>query len=202
MKKVGKGCLLLLTLMMLAYPIGVLAEGSINGSEQAVLNAAAGTFEYQGVQYRASQTYIEQLRSKLSEDGVDLTEEQAEEAINSIYTNISTGVEEGYLVPVNSTKQDQKENQDQTEDKTDKEDKKDTQSEDNEVTNPTVVQSESGRIEIEDESGNVIFQTEPVMKDTGYSMVLLVPLFLILVVMVGVGVYVTYREGFLRRKEE
>lgn len=86
----------LLTMMIptIAY------AGEINAEEQSVLAVACGTFEYKGVIYQATSEYMAEARAKLMQDDVDLTAEQAQEAITSIYANVQTGIEEGYIVPV------------------------------------------------------------------------------------------------------
>ena len=76
--------------------------GEINGNEASVLSAANGTFEYQGKTYVARQEYKDQLAAKMSADDVDLNAEQASEAIAEIYSNVATGVKEGYLQEVSS----------------------------------------------------------------------------------------------------
>lgn len=77
--------------------------GEINGNEASVISAASGTFEYEGKNYVAKQSYIDQLRAKMSADDVDLTAEQASKAIAEIYSNVATGVKEGYLEEVSSS---------------------------------------------------------------------------------------------------
>ena len=74
--------------------------GEINGNEASVISAAQGTFEYEGETYVAKQSYLDQLSAKLSQDDVDLTAQQASEAIAEIYNNVATGVKEGYLEKV------------------------------------------------------------------------------------------------------
>ena len=77
--------------------------GSVNGDEQAVLSAANGQFEKDGIIYAVKTEYINSLRNYLSQDDVDLTAEQAQAAIAEIYANVKTGVESGYLVEVGTS---------------------------------------------------------------------------------------------------
>lgn len=72
--------------------------GDINGNEQAVLDAAEGTFESGGKQYVATDAAKDRIRSYLSQDGVDLTAEQASKAISQAFGNIEMGIAQGYLV--------------------------------------------------------------------------------------------------------
>ncbi|WP_156923026.1 CpsB/CapC family capsule biosynthesis tyrosine phosphatase [Eubacterium xylanophilum] len=80
--------------------ISIFAAGNINSEEERVISAASGSFEYEGVTYKAKAEYLSKLRAKLSEDKVDLDASQASEAIDNIYSNVKTGVDEGYLEPV------------------------------------------------------------------------------------------------------
>ncbi|HBN57610.1 MAG TPA: hypothetical protein DD414_12630 [Lachnospiraceae bacterium] len=73
--------------------------GDINGNEQAVLDAAEGTFESDGKQYVATDAAKDRIRNYLSQDGVDLTAEQASKAISQAFGNIEMGIAQGYLVP-------------------------------------------------------------------------------------------------------
>ncbi len=86
----------------LCTPIAAKA-GGINGNEASVIAAARGTFEYEGETYVAKDSYVAQLQAKLSQDDVDLTAEQASEAIAEIYSNVATGVKEGYLQKVSGS---------------------------------------------------------------------------------------------------
>ncbi len=122
--------------------------GSINGNEASVISAAKSTFEYKGRNYVAKSSYIAQLEAKLSSDDVDLTSEQASEAIGTMYANVATGVEEGYLTEVGSSSsgsnadntddsnkkddKDSKDSKDKKDSKDNKDNKDDADSEDNE----------------------------------------------------------------------
>ena len=84
-------------------PVSVLA-GDINGNEQGVLDYVSGAvFEYEGTSYVAKEVYINQLRTKFMEDGVDLTQKEANNAIMQISVNVKTGVTDGYLQPISSS---------------------------------------------------------------------------------------------------
>ena len=84
-------------------PVSALA-GDINGNEQGVLDYVSGAvFEYDGVSYVVKEGYISQLRAKFMEDGVDLTQKEANNAIMQISANVKTGVKDGYLQPVSGS---------------------------------------------------------------------------------------------------
>lgn len=162
--------------------------GDINGNEQSVLGVVQGTFEYEGVSYKAAPGYIGQASAQLSEDGVDLTAEQAAEAISEIYANVKTGIAEGYIIPTESVEEktasssgstsDKKENTDKSSEKETKKDttkEKDTEKESNKETKkeqekaPIIVNNSAGKIEAIDQDGNSLFVAESIVKDTGFE---------------------------------
>lgn len=98
-------------MIILVMPCEVHA-GDINANEAGVISAAQETFEYEGKTYVAKSEYVNQLIAKLSSDDVDLTAEQASEAIAMIYSNVATGVTKGYIEEV--TPQDTTGQQDET----------------------------------------------------------------------------------------
>lgn len=73
--------------------------GDINGPESSIIGAASGTFTYNGRTYVAGSEYLGMLQAKLAEDGVDLTQAQADELIGQMYASVGSGVNQGYLVP-------------------------------------------------------------------------------------------------------
>ncbi len=90
-------CLLCLLAVGLCLSTQTAKAGEINGNEESVLSAAQGKFEYKGKTYVAKQSYLDQLRNKFMQDDVDLKADEAKEAIAGIYSNVETGVKEGYL---------------------------------------------------------------------------------------------------------
>ena len=107
--------------LVAAQSMTVLA-GGINAYESSVISVACGTFTYNGKTYVAKAAYQAQLQAKLAEDGIDLTQEQANEAISLIYANVETGVVQGYLEEVGgaSEETEESENTDDREKETDK----------------------------------------------------------------------------------
>lgn len=69
----------------------------INANEQRVIDVASGTFEYQGELYTVRPTYLKTLTNKLNEEDIELTSEQADQAVQTIFGNVERGVKEGYL---------------------------------------------------------------------------------------------------------
>lgn len=86
--------------MAILSPSVVVQAGGINGNEAGVISAASGTFTYNGKEYKAGSAYINSLTGYLSADAIDLTAEQASEAIAMMYANVAQGVEQGYLYEV------------------------------------------------------------------------------------------------------
>lgn len=100
-KFVRKNIVMIVVLCMAILSPSVVAQaGGINGNEAGVISAASGTFTYNGKEYKAGSAYINSLTGYLSADAIDLTAEQASEAIAMMYANIAQGVEQGYLYEV------------------------------------------------------------------------------------------------------
>ena len=171
-------CLAVCAAFTLIFSNSALAEGGINGNEARVIAVARGSFEYNGETYVARQSYVDQLIAKLSQEDVDLTAEQADSAISTIYANVETGVVSGYIVKVGSSEDDQikddddgkpgdstnKDDKDRSDEKTP--DKKDEA----ETTNvPEVNENDDGTLTVEDDGGNVVLKLDGVLKNTGFS---------------------------------
>ena len=95
---------LILLLGAVLVPSGSAWAGDINDAEAGVIAVASGTFEYNGKTYRAYSSYINELYARLSKDGVDWTEGQANTAIRYIYNNVAAGLKRGYIYEVGSSK--------------------------------------------------------------------------------------------------
>ena len=97
------GKLILMVLVMcvaMTIPKTIAFAGGINSNEARVIAAASGTFTYNGKEYKAGSAYLNSLTSYLSGDAIDLTAEQADEAISMMYASVGNGVEQGYLYEV------------------------------------------------------------------------------------------------------
>ena len=125
-KRNHTGLFILLGLAVIASilsPKMITFAGGINGNEARVIAAASGTFSYNGKTYQAGTNYINSLTSYLSGDDVDLTAEQADEAISMMYANVAEGVSQGYLYEVGGSSEDT-ETSEELQDSTEKDDKK------------------------------------------------------------------------------
>lgn len=77
--------------------------GSMNGNEASIYSAASGTFDYQGVTYKAAPQYLQQLQEYLCRDDIDLTADEANSAIAEMYASVEQGVMEGYILPIDGS---------------------------------------------------------------------------------------------------
>lgn len=71
--------------------------GALNEYEAEVVKAAKGQFEFDEKLYRVEDEYVDRLVDYLMLDEVDLTAEQRDKAISTMYMNVKKGVDEGYL---------------------------------------------------------------------------------------------------------
>lgn len=91
---------LIIAVIMLNASNDTVYAGSLNRDEQSLVEALQGTFEYEGVTYKVSSAYVNQVIVYLKNDSVNLTKEQAEEIIGVIQANLKMGIEAGYIVEV------------------------------------------------------------------------------------------------------
>lgn len=84
---------------ILLFPITAYA-GDINGAEQSIISAISAVYAYDGAYYKVTDGYIGQVTAYLSQDGVDMTSEQASGYLAQFYANIGTGISSGYMTKV------------------------------------------------------------------------------------------------------
>lgn len=96
--------ILLIALVLIALSSQFIFAGSINSNEQRIIGEASGRFTYNGVNYVASTSSMNQLKDYLLQDDIDLTAEQADKAISLMYQNVKRGVLEGYIIPTSGQK--------------------------------------------------------------------------------------------------
>lgn len=95
--KVMSGIILLVTCLYLSQATEVYA-GNINSEESRLMEYVNRTFEQDGLSYKVNASYIAKLRNKLMQDDIDLTASDVEMIIGEINNNVATGVDNGYLV--------------------------------------------------------------------------------------------------------
>ena len=153
------------------------AESGINAEESRVIGVASGTFEYNGETYAAKQEYIDMLTSKLNQDGVDMTSEQADAAISQIYANVEKGVKEGYIVKVQGS-DNNAHSSDGNKGKADKSNNDKSNADNNSGREsgepdptpvPKVVAKDNGTVDVYTDDGDKAASFEGVLKNTGYS---------------------------------
>ncbi len=72
--------------------------GDINSEESRLISSISGaTFEYEGDKYVATAYGIGQLEETLAADDIDLTAEQVDNALSMVYSNVQTGIADGYI---------------------------------------------------------------------------------------------------------
>ena len=83
-----------------SYSGSVVYAGNINSNEAKVIAVASGTFTYQGKVYRAYSDYVSELYGYLADDDIDLDAQQAQNAINIIYSNVKEGIDSEIIYEV------------------------------------------------------------------------------------------------------
>lgn len=96
-KRYGRTATLVLMLMLSLR--GPVYAGSLNANEQELMSIIRGTYTYKGVTYRVKSMYIQAAQDYLMQDNIDCTDEQKQKALNTMYSSIQQGIDEGYLEP-------------------------------------------------------------------------------------------------------
>lgn len=84
--------------------------GSINSEESRLLEYVNQTFEQDDVSYKVNSSYITKLKNKLMQEDIDLTADDVELIIGEINNNVTTGVDNGYLVRIEESEESKHEN--------------------------------------------------------------------------------------------
>lgn len=172
--------------------------GNINSYEADLIAQASGTFEYEGKSYVVNAAALRQLRSYLSDDGVDLTAEQAASASAKMYANIETGVLDGYLIPVGGESQ---ENGD-----------KDKESDTADNSKDRITTEKAGKATVKIDKGesqffvsssgkDEVFTGQLPVKDTGFRLDSLFILMAAVICILPAVVIISYRLGLFAHNE-
>lgn len=89
------GALLLSTMVMSTQ-----VRADINENEQNLISFASAIHEYNGKQYKATDSALSQLRSYLDQADRNLTAAQAEDAMNQFSSKLPQAISDGYMVQV------------------------------------------------------------------------------------------------------
>lgn len=81
--------------------------GSLNANESELIEIITGTYEYEGVTYKVKDLYVNMAIDYLMQDGIDLTVEQKQVAIQKMYSSVAQGISEGYLEVVKDVENDE-----------------------------------------------------------------------------------------------
>lgn len=149
--------------------------GEINAQEARLVSEASGTFSHEGKTYRASAQYVDELRSYLCEEDVDLTAEDVDVLISDMYANVEAGVQEGYLEEVAGTDLaetgavESETGAVEPEGEAVSEASPEAEAPAEEPEQPTyTVESTPEQTQIVDADGSVIFSAAPMIKNVGY----------------------------------
>ena len=88
--------------ILFLIPVMPAQAGGINAEEQRLINEASGRFTYEGKTYKAKDSYLELLKEKLSEEDMDLTADEVDQYLTTMYASVQTGLEQGILEEVTS----------------------------------------------------------------------------------------------------
>ena len=205
--------------------------GSMNENELAIVGVAQSQFEIDGVKYHIDSSYINELINYLNLDDVDLSAAQKDEAISTIYANTKQGITDGYLVPTESqtkpentvedgaiedgTSQPDTDKPDADKPDANQPDETDTTeivTSDNqtdfvaEVMKPVVTTTEidkaNSKIIVTDKNSNNILTVNTVIKNTGFNLNRTVIMAVGMVIIMGICVIVTVKQGFFAQSDE
>lgn len=150
------------------------AEGGINSNEARVISVATGGFSYNNELYTARQEYVDQLIGYLCRTDINLTESQADKAISAIYSNIETGVNEGYIVKQGAPEDDLDTENEIEITEVSPEQRRQGINDISEITQVTpapgsVTYNEEGKAEVYNNEGEVVVSLDGILKNTGLS---------------------------------
>ena len=182
---------------VLFIPSGVFA-GNINSHEADLIAQASGTFEYEGKTYVVNDAALRELRSYLSDDGVDLTADQAASAAAKMYGNVEAGVRDGYLVPVGGESRD--------------EDARENGSSTADNSKDRIITQKAGKATVEIDKGesqfvvsasgkDEVFKGQLPVKDAGFRLDTLFILLAAMICILPAAIIISYRLGLFAHNE-
>lgn len=204
MKRIGISVLLTALVLVTGLAPACVFAGNINGNEASIIAQASGTFQYEGRSYVATQAALGQLTSYLSQDGIDLTADQAARALSLMYSNIEGGVLDGILVPVDGG--------DSGEASSDASDGETASKENKNSQKETVIKQKAGKAAVEidkaeshfivEASGKgEVFSGQLPVKNTGFRLGSFFVLLAAVVCILPAAVIASYRSGLFARRE-
>ena len=172
--------------------------GNINSHEADLIAQASGTFEYEGKTYVVNDAALRELRSYLSDDGVDLTADQAASAAAKMYGNVEAGVRDGYLVPVGGESRD--------------EDAREDGSSTADNSKDRIITQKAGKATVEIDKGeslfvvsasgkDEVFKGQLPVKNTGFRLDTLFILLSAMICILPAVIIISYRLGLFAHNE-
>lgn len=215
-----KRTIILGIITLLASSTMIAYAGTLNEYEATVISVARGQFVYNGVTYQAEEQYVEELSAYLMQDGIELTVEQRDYAIESIYANVEQGVLEGYLQPVVPSEEEEQptENAGEEQTETDQpeaepgEDSVDSNLEDKtkeyvediikQPSTITKIDNNQGKVTVTDQTSKELLTVNTVIKNTGFNLNTTVIMGIGLLMIMIVCLMVTMKYQLLAHKDK
>ena len=196
--RIGISALIAAVMISVLFIPSCVFAGNINSHEADLIAQASGTFEYEGKTYVVNDAALRELRSYLSDDGVDLTADQAASAAAKMYGNVEAGVRDGYLVPVGGESQD--------------EDARENGSSTADNSKDRIITQKAGKATVEIDKGDSqfvvsasgkdeVFKGQLHVKDAGFRLDTLFILLAAMICILPAAIIISYRLGLFAHNE-
>lgn len=196
--RIGISALIAAVMISVLFIPSCVFAGNINIHEADLIAQASGTFEYEGKTYVVNDAALRELRSYLSDDGVDLTADQAASAAAKMYGNVEAGVRDGYLVPVGGESRD--------------EDAREDGSSTADNSKDRIITQKAGKATVEIDKGesqfvvsasgkDEVFKGQLPVKNTGFRLDTLFILLSAMICILPAVIIISYRLGLFAHNE-
>ena len=196
--RIGISALIAAVMISVLFIPSFVFAGNINSHEADLIAQASGTFEYEGKTYVVNDAALRELRSYLSDDGVDLTADQAASAAAKMYGNVEAGVRDGYLVPVGGESRD--------------EDARENGSSTADNSKDRIITQKAGKATVEIDKGesqfvvsasgkDEVFKGQLPVKDAGFRLDTLFILLAAMICILPAAIIISYRLGLFAHNE-
>ena len=196
--RIGISALIAAVMISVLFIPSCVFAGNINSHEADLIAQASGTFEYEGKTYVVNDAALRELRSYLSDDGVDLTADQAASAAAKMYGNVEAGVRDGYLVPVGGESRD--------------EDAREGGSSTADNSKDRIITQKAGKATVEIDKGeslfvvsasgkDEVFKGQLPVKNTGFRLDTLFILLSAMICILPAAIIISYRLGLFAHNE-
>lgn len=196
--RIGISALIAAVMISVLFIPSCVFAGNINSHEADLIAQASGTFEYEGKTYVVNDAALRELRSYLSDDGVDLTADQAASAAAKMYGNVEAGVRDGYLDPVGGESRD--------------EDAREDGSSTADNSKDRIITQKAGKATVEIDKGesqfvvsasgkDEVFKGQLPVKNTGFRLDTLFILLSAMICILPAVIIISYRLGLFAHNE-